>query len=114
MAHHPAQPARSPIRLLAPIALLVTFVAFALVILGSRESDDSTPAADTATQTQANTQARTTPKPRPTPATYTVKTGDNLGAIAAKTKVPVETLQELNPELDPQALVSGQKIKLKE
>ena len=43
-----------------------------------------------------------------------MKTGDNLGSIAEKTKVPIETLQELNPELDPQALVSGQKIKLKE
>ena len=45
---------------------------------------------------------------------YVVKTGDTLGSIAEKTGVPVEKLQELNPELDPQALVSGQKIKLRE
>ena len=45
---------------------------------------------------------------------YVVKTGDTLGAIAQKTGIPVEKLQELNPELDPQALVSGQKIKLRE
>ena len=43
-----------------------------------------------------------------------MKTGDTLGAIAEKTGVDVEKLQELNPELDPQALVSGQKIKLRE
>ena len=45
---------------------------------------------------------------------YVVKTGDTLGSIAEKTGVTVEKLQELNPELDPQALVSGQKIKLRE
>ena len=35
------------------------------------------------------------------------RTGDTLGAIAERTGVPVERLQELNPSLDPQALVSG-------
>ncbi|HEX5909838.1 MAG TPA: LysM domain-containing protein, partial [Thermoleophilaceae bacterium] len=63
---------------------------------------------------KSDTQASTAPKPKPKPATYSVKAGDNLGSIAEKTQVPVETLQELNPELDPQALVAGQKIKLKE
>ena len=72
------------------------------------------PASDTTTQPKAGKKQATTPKPAPKPATYTVKTGDNLGSIAEKTKVPIETLQELNPELDPQALVTGQKIKLKE
>jgi LysM repeat protein len=43
-----------------------------------------------------------------------VKTGDSLATIAQKTGVTVERLQELNPQLDPQALVSGQKIKLRE
>ena len=47
-------------------------------------------------------------------ARYTIKTGDTLGAIAEKTGVPVERLEELNPELDPQALVAGQRIKLRE
>ena len=45
---------------------------------------------------------------------YTVKTGDTLGGIAATVGVSVTRLQELNPELDPQALVSGQKIRLRE
>jgi LysM repeat protein len=43
-----------------------------------------------------------------------VKPGDTLGGIGQKTGVDVETLQSLNPSLDPQALVSGQKIKLRE
>ena len=111
MAH---QPSRSPVRLLAPIALVLTFLAFAFVVLSSREDNDAAPASDTSTQPEANTQAKTTPKAKPTPATYTVKAGDNLGSISETTQVPIEKLQELNPELDPQALVSGQKIKLKE
>ena len=109
-----SQPSRSPVRLLAPIALVLSFMAFSFVILGSRGDDDEAPTGDTATQPKSDTQARTAPKPKPTPATYTVKTGDNLGSIAEKTKIPIEDLQELNPELDPRALVSGQKIKLKE
>ena len=47
------------------------------------------------------------------PAAYTVKAGDTLGGIAAKTGVSLSRIQELNPDLDPQALVSGQKIKLR-
>ena len=43
-----------------------------------------------------------------------MKVGDTLGGISEKTGVPVEQLLELNPNLDPQALVSGQKIKLRE
>jgi len=45
---------------------------------------------------------------------YVVKAGDTLAGIAQTTGVPVEMLQELNPNLDPQALVSGQRIRLKE
>jgi LysM repeat protein len=43
-----------------------------------------------------------------------VKTGDTLAGIAEQVGVPVAELQELNPALDPQALVSGQKIRIRE
>ena len=45
---------------------------------------------------------------------YSVKLNDTLGLIAEKTDVPVERLEELNPELDPQNLVVGQRIRLRE
>jgi LysM repeat protein len=45
---------------------------------------------------------------------YVVKSGDTLAAIAEKTGVPVEQLQALNPELDPRALVTGQRVTLRE
>jgi LysM repeat protein len=43
-----------------------------------------------------------------------VEEGDTLGAIAEKTGVPVETIELLNPEVDPQALIAGQKLQLRE
>jgi LysM repeat protein len=45
---------------------------------------------------------------------YVVKAGDTLSKIAAKTGVEIEELLTLNPSVDPQALVTGQRIKLRE
>ena len=44
---------------------------------------------------------------------YVVKSNDLLSTIAEKTGVSVDTILQLNPGLDPQALVPGQKIKLR-
>ena len=75
--------------------------------------DSSQPGGSTAeSATKQGTGTTTSPAKRQ-PATYTVKSGDTLGAIAETTGVPVETLQDLNPELDPQALIAGQKIQLR-
>ena len=39
--------------------------------------------------------------------------GDTLGGIAAKTGVSLTRIQELNPNVDPHAMVAGQQIRLK-
>ena len=108
---------RSPARLLAPLALVVFALAVAVVVLSSSVADDGdggTDASADRTGTSAQTTTSSTTTTTPQRATYTVKTGDTLGLIAEKTGVSVERLQELNPELDPQALLSGQKINLRE
>ena len=46
--------------------------------------------------------------------TYVVKPGDTLATIAERTAVPIDRLLALNPTIDPQALVTGQRIKLRE
>lgn len=82
---------------------------------GSGGGGDSTQAGSkTADTSTAPKRQRTTTQPKKQAATYTVKVGDTLGSIAETTGVPVAKLLELNPALDPQALVSGQKIKLRE
>ena len=111
----PPQDNRSPARLAAPVALVLVAIAFLFVVAisGTGDGDGGESASDMSGRT--STEQRTARKPaRRRASTYTVKTGDTLGAIAEKTGLDVETLQELNPELDPQALVSGQKIKLRE
>ena len=44
---------------------------------------------------------------------YKVKEGDTLAQIAHDTGVELDTLLELNPKLDPQALSPGQRVRLR-
>ena len=103
---------RSTARLLAPLALVLAAVAVLLVIQASKGSDSgSKDSADQTTSTEQQTTQTTKQRVRPS---YTVKLNDNLGLISEKTGVSVARLEELNPELDPQNLIVGQKIKLRE
>jgi spore germination protein YaaH len=102
---------RSPLRVLAPLSLIAFGVAFVFVLSNSkiekhpaRAQSTTNPAGTTAPAVNKFAHRRT----------YTVRTGDTLGSIAEKTSVPVATLEDLNHGLDPQALVAGQKIKLRE
>jgi LysM repeat protein len=103
---------RSTARLLAPLALVLAAVAVLLVIQASKGSDSgSKDSAARTTSTEQQTTQTTKQRVRPS---YTVKLNDNLGLISEKTGVSVARLEELNPELDPQNLIVGQKIKLRE
>jgi LysM repeat protein len=44
---------------------------------------------------------------------YEVKAGDTLTSISEDTGIDVETLNQLNPDIDPQVLITGAKIKLR-
>jgi LysM repeat protein len=104
-------------RLMAPLALIAVVVAALAIVLGSGVlgddgSSDSAGTSDLPAATESKTT--TNKKQKPTPATYTIKTNDTLSGIAEKTGTTVDQLLELNPELDPQGLVAGQKIKLRE
>lgn len=106
-------PYRNPARYLAPLALVAAFVAVLMVLGGGDGSGSSS-----SVQTRPTTTATTTPRagtkaPRKRPTTYTVRPGDVLSAIAEKTGVPLDRIIELNDDLDPQALRTGQKIRLR-
>jgi LysM repeat protein len=51
--------------------------------------------------------------PKKTPKVYVVEDGDTLTAIARETGVPVAKIQRLNPDVDPQILISGEELKLR-
>ena len=44
---------------------------------------------------------------------WIVRSGDTLGKISVKTGIDETTLLQLNPDLDPQALLEGQRIALR-
>jgi hypothetical protein len=50
---------------------------------------------------------------RDVPATYVVKSGDTLISIAHENGVSVARIEVLNPEVDPQILIAGEKLKLR-
>jgi LysM repeat protein len=103
-------------RLVAPLALIASAVALVAIVLGSGVVGDDGGSETAGTRDLPAATERTEaekPKKR-TPATYTIKANDTLSGIAESNGTTVERLQELNPELDPQGLVAGQKIKLRE
>jgi len=112
---------QSTIRLLAPASLALFAVVFLVVVvasLGGGDGDSTSsaerPAAASERRTDRARQPSSQSEKRGSPRFYTVKPGDNLAAIAQETGVPLEELMSLNPELDPQGLVSGQRVRLRE
>jgi LysM repeat protein len=104
-------------RLLAPLALIAFAVIVAAMVLGSGVvgDDENDNSADTSSLPAATDRTTTgEPKAKPQPATYTIKANDTLSGIADAHGTTVDRLLELNPEIDPQGLVAGQKIKLRE
>jgi LysM repeat protein len=106
---------RSPLRFLAPIALVAFAVALYTVVKDTREpagkSSSDTPAQASPTQSKkAAAKKQAKKKAR----VYTVKRGDTASAIAQKTGVSIDTMQKLNKNFDPQTLSPGQRIRLSE
>jgi LysM repeat protein len=115
--------------MLAPISLVAFAVIFLIVIVssldsGSESKDSRTRAAEQRTVKRASDSRRagTTAATGATGTTgaagnrrvYVVKAGDTLVEIANDTGVPIEELLSLNPSIDPQGLVTGQRVKLRE
>lgn len=97
--------ARSPVRYLAPIALVATLVAvtFMLTTFDGGGSGGTAGAGET-TATAPRTPARRT---------YVVRQGDTLSSIAERFGLTQERLVALNPRLDAQALQPGMRIRLR-
>jgi LysM repeat protein len=111
--------ARSPARFLAPLALLGFVLALLLVVSHSSSDGGSTgnPAKSNQQQPASTSTAsgggKSSTGKSKGPRFYTIKSGDTPSAIAEKTGVPLTTIEQLNPSLDPQALSPGERIKLR-
>jgi LysM repeat protein len=106
---------RSPARFLAPIALVAFAVALYSVVQNSREQagdNTNTPAASPTASASGEKSTKKKSSSSKKRKTYTVKNGDTPSGIAEKTGVSLETLLELNPDLDPQTLSPGTKLRL--
>jgi LysM repeat protein len=105
---------RSPLRFLAPIALVACAVALYTVVKDARapagKSSSDAPAQTSSTPGKKSAKKSTKHKRR----VYTVKKGDTASGIAEKTGVSIETMRKLNKNFDPQTLSPGQRIRLSE
>ena len=114
---------QSPMRLLAPAALAVFAIAFLVVVIASLggNGDTSTSERPAAASDRARDSRTTRQRREPRTITrennnrrfYVVRSGDSLALIADRTGVSLEELRALNPSLDPQALVTGQRVRLR-
>lgn len=95
-------------RILAVLAVAAAAIAVVAVISGSLDSTSENGRGD-----GERTQRTQTQQPQQTPETYVVQPGDTLAAIAAEVGVPVERIEQLNPQIDPQALPAGATLKLR-
>ena len=101
-----------------PILLVLT-LAFILYLGGCFGSEEPTTAAET------NATPVSTPTPPPVvseelevaasqeePFYHTVETGDRLGSIASKYNVTVDVIIRANPEMDPNLIIAGQRLRI--
>lgn len=97
--------------MLAPLALAATVIALIVVVSNSGGSTENP-----TNQSQGNgTQSTTTgggAKKEETPKIYVVEPGDSLGAIAERFQISVDRILRLNDKVDPNALSTGQELKL--
>jgi LysM repeat protein len=93
-------------RILAVLAVLGAALALYLVISGSDITGKDKGSKEATPKEQAQ-------KPEKVPRTYVVQPGDTVDGIAAQLGITPERIQQLNPDIDPQALPSGETLELR-
>ncbi|MFI5028193.1 MAG: LysM peptidoglycan-binding domain-containing protein [Solirubrobacterales bacterium] len=96
-------------RTLAVLALVGSFIVVVVVVSAALSNGGSAGSGNSHAQ-QAKHREEVH---KQTPATYVIKSGDTLTAIAHATGVGVAKIERLNPEVDPQILIAGERLKLK-
>ncbi|HEX8977153.1 MAG TPA: LysM domain-containing protein [Solirubrobacteraceae bacterium] len=96
-------------RYLAPIALAAVAVATYLIVQSGLESHPraASPPVGILSSGNGHHQSRRTPR------FYVVKPGDTLSQISIKTHVSLFQITNLNPNLSPNSLQTGQRLRLR-
>lgn len=105
----PTSQANPIARMVAVVVLATAFVVVIVVIASSGGSGDGG-AGTVATKSDEPSKAA---REALREGEYEVKRGDTLVSISDDTGIPIEVLTQLNPDLDPQALTEGTRIKLR-
>jgi LysM repeat protein len=101
--------AKAPARVIATIALAMAALVLVATIAISLDGDSG----NSGSKTPAGEVTAKRPGGKEVAAAYVVQNGDTLTSIAHKTGVPVARILELNPGVDPQILISGEKLQLR-
>lgn len=99
-------------RWLAPLAVAVLAIAILIVASGSGVEQNGNGSGDPADVRELTT-GKTGDGDNSGEKRYVVQPGDTLSSIALETGIPVDQLQSLNPDVDPQALASGERLKIR-
>jgi hypothetical protein len=97
---------RKPARYLAPIALVGLLLGVYLIVQHNLAGH---PKPRAATHGPARPRRRASSMSR----WYVVRSGDILGTISTRTGIPLTRLEALNPNIDPNSLQAGQRIRLR-
>jgi LysM repeat protein len=104
-------------RFAAPAAFLLAVTLAVLLVRAGLDRGGGTAAtttvATTTTARTTTTRPTTTSTPRPPRQFYEIESGDTFATIAAEFDTTVEELLLLNPDVDPQALRIGQRVRVR-
>jgi LysM repeat protein len=98
------------VRLLAPIAIIAVAVSVYLVVHGSVDNHHTvTHVHNGAEAPKRHHKHKHSGKAQ----YYVVKPGDTLSAIATRTGISLTALEQLNPDISPNALQTGKRLRLR-
>jgi LysM repeat protein len=101
--------ARNRGRYLAPIAILVVIAAAILIVRGELSPKHHGPSSRASNATSIFHHSA-----KKAATFYIVKSGDTLSGISHSNGIPVPTLESLNPGVNPNALQTGQHLRLRQ
>jgi LysM repeat protein len=106
------QRSSAPARAIAAAALVCGFLVVVVIVATSLSGGEDGGSGGRSQAGRGTTKSGRAADAKPARA-YVVQNGDTLTSIAHRVGVSVSRIQELNPGVDPQILVSGEKLKLR-